>query len=319
MRFTHPLLGSAVVARQTPARRRSLHARLADVVPSAEERARHLALATAEPSREIASILEDAARSAHARGAPATAAELAEQALRLTPPASRDDARRRLLVGRRHALPRRGRRPSDGAARASASGSCAGQRAGDDPAHLAGVQASPQDAVALYREALAEAEGDDALEATIHLRLAALMRFSEGIERGHGARRARRPRRLAGRRCRPALPRARGLRSHALQHRTRHPDRGDGGGALARAITGRLAARRWPDMGLRHGSCAGRRTSTARGASSRVLPCRQGAERPRGRSGGALDLACSSGGPGTGTRPSGTRPTRWTSGRSSAA
>ena len=55
-------------------------------------------------------------------------------------------------------------------------------------AHLAGVQASPQDAVALYRAALSEADGDDALEATIHLRLAALMRFTEGIERGmeHG-------------------------------------------------------------------------------------------------------------------------------------
>ena len=54
-------------ARRLP-RRRSLHARLAEIVPTAEERARHLALATAEPSREIASILEDAARSAHARG-----------------------------------------------------------------------------------------------------------------------------------------------------------------------------------------------------------------------------------------------------------
>ena len=88
LRFTHPLLGSAVAARQTPSRRRSLHARLAKIVPTAEERARHLALATAEPSREIAAILEDAARSAHARGAPATAAELAEQALRLTPAAT---------------------------------------------------------------------------------------------------------------------------------------------------------------------------------------------------------------------------------------
>jgi tetratricopeptide (TPR) repeat protein len=98
LRFTHPLLGSAVAARQTPASRRSLHARLAEVAPGAEERARHLALATAEPDRHVASVLEEAARAAHVRGAPASAAELAEQALRLTPATSPNDALRRLLV-----------------------------------------------------------------------------------------------------------------------------------------------------------------------------------------------------------------------------
>src|SRR5207237_10640351 len=51
-------------------------------------------------------------------------------------------------------------------------------------ARLAGVQSSYSDAVALYREALSEAEDDDALQATIHLSLASLMRFTEGIERG---------------------------------------------------------------------------------------------------------------------------------------
>ena len=98
LRFTHPLLGTAVAARQTPARRRALNARLAEIVPSAEERARHLALATAEPDGDVASVLDDAARAAHARGAPAAAAELAEQALRLTPASRPDEARRRLLV-----------------------------------------------------------------------------------------------------------------------------------------------------------------------------------------------------------------------------
>jgi DNA-binding CsgD family transcriptional regulator len=184
LRFTHPLLGSAMAARQTPLRRRSLHARLAEIVPTAEERARHLALATAEPSREIAAILENAAQSAHARGAPATAAELAEQALRLTPLADEEDERRRLLLaadrhhtagdaGRAIALLRRARvSAAPGVERATVL------------AHLAGVQTSPQDAVALYREALSEAEGDDALQATIHFTLAGLMRHSDGIERG---------------------------------------------------------------------------------------------------------------------------------------
>jgi len=39
LRFTHPLLASAVSSRSPPTRRRSLHARLAEVVPTEEERA----------------------------------------------------------------------------------------------------------------------------------------------------------------------------------------------------------------------------------------------------------------------------------------
>jgi DNA-binding CsgD family transcriptional regulator len=183
-RFTHPLLGSAVAARQTPARRRSLHARLAAIVPSAEERARHLALATAEPDSDVASSLEEAARTAHARGAPAAAGDLAEQALRLTPPSSPDDARRRLLI----AADMHNRAGDSARATALLEQARAAARPGNERAtvlaHLAGVQSRPQDAVALYREALSEATGDDALQATIHLNLAALMRFTESVARG---------------------------------------------------------------------------------------------------------------------------------------
>ena len=67
LRFTHPLLRSAVSSRATPSRRRSLHARLAEVVPSPEERARHLALAAVSPNGEIAATVERASESAHAR------------------------------------------------------------------------------------------------------------------------------------------------------------------------------------------------------------------------------------------------------------
>ena len=96
LRFTHPLLSFAVAARETPARRRSLHAQLAAVVVG-EQRARHLALATSEPDDDVAAALEDAARTATARGALASAADLAEQAVRLTPASSPVDARRRVL------------------------------------------------------------------------------------------------------------------------------------------------------------------------------------------------------------------------------
>ena len=51
-------------------------------------------------------------------------------------------------------------------------------------AQAAGLETSPRDAVALYRKALADARGDTALEATIHLRLAPLMRFSDGVAQG---------------------------------------------------------------------------------------------------------------------------------------
>ena len=184
LRFTHPLLGSAVVARQTPGGRRSLHARLAELVPSAEERARHLALATAKPDAKVASILDEAARIAEGRGAPAAAAELAEQALRLTPAAAQDDARRRLLdASDLHDRAGDADRAAVLLERARAAAAAGTERA-NVVAQLARVQARPHDAVVLYREALSEAEGDDALEATIHLRLAALMRFTEGIERG---------------------------------------------------------------------------------------------------------------------------------------
>jgi DNA-binding CsgD family transcriptional regulator len=184
LRFTHPLLASAVAARQTPSRRRSLHARLAEVVPTEEERARHLALATTEPSREIASILEDAAQSATARGASATAAELAEQALRLTPPSDAHDVRRRLFhtAGLHHS--------SGDSARALALLAEAQAEAVPGAAgaavlvRLADVQTGPRESEALYRRALAETEGDHALEATIHLRLAGLERWGGGVERG---------------------------------------------------------------------------------------------------------------------------------------
>jgi DNA-binding CsgD family transcriptional regulator len=187
VRFTHPLLGSAVTASTTPSRRRALHARLAKIAPTAEERARHLALATARPSRAVASALEDAAAQALARGATVAAAELSAQALRLTPASSPKDVRRRALAAadmhhRAGDTPR-----ARGLLERERAGAAPGRERATVVARLARLQASPRDATALYREALSEAE-DDALRATIHLRLAELMRFTDGVEPGvdHG-------------------------------------------------------------------------------------------------------------------------------------
>jgi DNA-binding CsgD family transcriptional regulator len=95
IRFTHPLLGSIVYAQTPPAQQRGLHRRLAGILDDPEERARHLALAADRPDAEVASALDDAADRASARGAPDAAAELSEQARRLTPAGAGDEARRR--------------------------------------------------------------------------------------------------------------------------------------------------------------------------------------------------------------------------------
>src|SRR5205807_5243778 len=75
----------------------------AAVITDAEERARHLALGTKGVNPDVASALDDAARTARSRGAPQAAAELSELAFRLTPERDAEAAhRRRLDAGAAH-------------------------------------------------------------------------------------------------------------------------------------------------------------------------------------------------------------------------
>ena len=101
VRFTHPLIASAVYGSASPERRRQLHERLAAVVSDTEQRARHLALSATEPDEEIAAELERAAQQAAARGAQQAAAELFEAAGRLTPGRPARGARPRACSARR--------------------------------------------------------------------------------------------------------------------------------------------------------------------------------------------------------------------------
>lgn len=98
IRFTHPLLASVLVASFAAVVRRDVHRRLASIVRSPEERARHLALATEGPDAFVAQALDEAARAARARGAPDAAAELGELARKLTPPSDVHDLRRRTVA-----------------------------------------------------------------------------------------------------------------------------------------------------------------------------------------------------------------------------
>ena len=99
LRPTHPLLGSAALANESPGQRHRLHRRLAEITADPEQRARHLALATdGEPDSAVAHSLEIGASSARLRGATAAAAELVELAIALTPAADRAALSRRRLA-----------------------------------------------------------------------------------------------------------------------------------------------------------------------------------------------------------------------------
>lgn len=85
VRFSHPLLASTHYSRSPISRCREIHRLLANVVEDEEERAHHLALGAEAPDRRIAVAIEQAAARAASRGAPEAAAQLLEQAARLTP------------------------------------------------------------------------------------------------------------------------------------------------------------------------------------------------------------------------------------------
>ena len=103
VRFAHPLLAAAAEAR-TGAAARSHHARLAAATRAPEARARHLALASEGPAAEVAAELDRAAGEALARGAPATAAELARLGAALTPPDDPAGRTERELAEARYAI-----------------------------------------------------------------------------------------------------------------------------------------------------------------------------------------------------------------------
>jgi DNA-binding CsgD family transcriptional regulator len=190
LRFAHPLLASTAYNDLDAGARRELHRRLAGVVGHDEERSRHLALAVDGPDADVASALERAAEHARARGASAAAAELSEQACRLTPPDALADLHRRTVgaglscfdagdPGRAIELLEEARAAAPaGSARAEtlAALSRAHRFAGDQPL-----------AAELARQALAEAGADDRVRGEAAQGLAATLFYLrqdlvEGVE-----------------------------------------------------------------------------------------------------------------------------------------
>jgi DNA-binding CsgD family transcriptional regulator len=178
VRFAHPLLASAAYAATDPATRRGLHAAIAELVSEPEERARHLALSATGPDEAVAGALEDAARRAQARGAPAAGADLLERAVRLTPEGQDAERRRRTIDAAfcvfQSGDSRRAREMLEELINASARGRARAQAL----VRLALVRGYDDDlrvAETLLREAIAEAEGDDELLAEAHNQLAGIL------------------------------------------------------------------------------------------------------------------------------------------------
>src|SRR5712691_8621254 len=170
VQLTHPMIGSTLYDELTSSKRRALHSRLAGVSEDPEEQARHRALAAPKPDAEVANLLEEAARRARNRGAPDAAVELLELAVALTPPDLGDARSRRDFAlaqdqyvagdpdGARARWRRLAEEASPGPLRAKALWSLAQF-----------METRPEVSEPLLSQALAEAEGDLALQASVEI------------------------------------------------------------------------------------------------------------------------------------------------------
>lgn len=96
-RFRHPLLVEVITAAATPGERRAAHAALALAVDDEVDRARHVAASVHGRDEGAAGVVERGAREARLRAAPAAAAALFEQSVRLTPLERRSELARRTV------------------------------------------------------------------------------------------------------------------------------------------------------------------------------------------------------------------------------
>ncbi len=165
----HPLLRSAAYALAEPVGRREWHEKLAEAVSDPEERARHLALSATGPEVGVADALEDGARLANARGAPAAAGSLAEQAAALTPVDQQDAIQRRQIASARYRL-----RAGDTMAAREVLEAVLRRSLGERPPEALRLMANIMvlvgelpDARRYLTEALSRASGDDLAEALI--------------------------------------------------------------------------------------------------------------------------------------------------------
>ena len=173
VRFTPPAVATVVAESVTAAHRSAVHTGLSTVVTDAVERARHRALAAADPDAEVARSIVTAAENARRRGARGLAAELYLLGAERTPP-ELDAERLQWLVsaaelGAAAARPEIVNRAADAVLEADSL-----------PAHRVRVRIALIDlasqAIAemdeMFAAAMADANGDPALMAPLYFRLA---------------------------------------------------------------------------------------------------------------------------------------------------
>ena len=187
LRFTHPLLASVRYAAATHEERARVHRRLATVVTDPEERGRHLGAAATAPDADVAAALDEAAAAARARGAPATAAELAELAVRLTPSDDPAALLRRLCTAADHHFTVGATVRARSLLEQALSEAPRGRVRARVALQLAALL-DAQDGTALLpllARALHEAEGDPAVRAELHCRLASFYLDEIDVARRH--------------------------------------------------------------------------------------------------------------------------------------
>ena len=190
VRFSHPLVASAVYESAPSGLRQRTHRALADQVTDPEESARHLALAATGPDEETAGALEHAAELVAGRGAVAVAAELEALAVRLTPDRETD-----ALVRRQQTLADRLYFAGDATgARRELEALAARLPAGEqrsavllDLGSVVWSQGEGDPGLELLAQALAEAQ-EPAQLARIHSRISAMSEDCDiGVEQGEAA------------------------------------------------------------------------------------------------------------------------------------
>lgn len=174
LRPSHPLIGATAYLELTEPERRALHSRLAEAVEEPEQKARHLALAADGPDEAVATALETATATAARRGAPGAAAELAEQAGRLTDPAAQSDRHRRSALAGYHHLRAanipRAKTLLEEVVKDAAPGPerAYSMRLLGEVVYLLG---RTNEAIALFRQALGEAQEDSRVAAEVEMNL----------------------------------------------------------------------------------------------------------------------------------------------------
>ena len=186
VRFGHPLFASAIYGAASGVERRDAHRRLAALAANTEERARHLALCTEGPDAAVAAEVAQAARDVRGRGAPDSAVELAELAIRLTPAEAAEERDQRGMELAHYLV------EAGDADRARDVLLALAERPGARRARalldLAGLDywgEGSRPAVARCEQALTAAAGDPALEASCHAELAVYCDFDADRSEQH--------------------------------------------------------------------------------------------------------------------------------------